>query len=683
MAAKLAPRALSVLVLVLLSLLGSVPVAAQEDLVAQGEVIAGYQLERVERHPEYLRLHFVHEGDRTVVEIGRFADPEGPWSTGRHRLMPAPDQHPPLPLMRALMVRLRAHDREGAPALVERQHQPQRQGDYAQLGPLPTGWLLACAFAGLGWALLYAGRRSRRAIQRVARHIEQHPWPWLTLILTAMAVPRLIHLDAPFSADAMTQRLFFGSLDVGDILAHRYDDQRHPQLFYLVLHGFLRFGHSETIARLPAVLLSLASAAMLFVLARPRLGAVAALLATALLGLSLPFLVHSREVGDVTLFAFLALASSHFTLRALEVPKRSTLSWLLMTEVAMFYAYYLAPLVAVAQLLTVLAHGRARQQRGLFWTLGASWLLAAPSLRDLWVLTQADVGARELARVFPQHMWGQRTPAQLLGDAADILAPSAATLMLLGGLALVGAVRLSPRFWRDPLATLCVPLLGVAFTVLGAAVVLVRLKPYYLLFTLPFLLLLAAAGAVGPAGRSRSSWAPLLAGAGMTASLLLVAAHVQAQRLYLEETLWPSYQPRFADLGSVIRQHGRDDPLAPRTVIADGNNLHTILLYYAFDHPLDMYRGCHRDREERFGTRCRRGDEELVTLTLIPKLSQGWELRAVDRLIEVQRQRASWVVYADRFANEPLFRHLEQQCALVGRFDARDGLDLFRCPALP
>jgi hypothetical protein len=678
------PRVLSLLVSLVLSLLFTHEAAAfQEDLVQPGEVVAGYRLDHLERHPEFLRLHFEREGegDRTVVEIGRFDDPEGPWTTGRHRLMPAPQQQPPEALMLALMERLREHDRRAAPPLVQRERSPRRVGDYPQLDPLPARWVLACALGGLGWAFLYWRRRSRALIERAARQLEAHPWPWLGLILAAMTLPRLVHLDLPFSADAMTQRLFFGSLDVGDIFAHRYADQRHPQLFYLILHIFLRFGHSETVARLPALIFSLAAAGMLFALARARLGVPAALLATTLLGLSLPFLMHSREVGDITLFTFLALASSHLILRAIARPTPTLLALLLVAEVAMFYTYYLAPLVAAAHLFTVIVHARAGSRRRVLGALSASWLFALPNLGELWQLVREDQGARNVAHAFPRHMWGERTAVELLGEAGKILAPSAATLLLLVGLAWVGALRRSPRFWRDPLATLCVPLLLLSFSVLGAAVALVRLKPYYLLFTLPFLLLLAAAGAVG---RSRKgSFGPLLAGAGMTASLLLFAAHVQMQRLYLEEVLWPGSQPRNDELGAFIRQQARHDPPGPRTVIADGNNLHTILIYYAFEDPLTMYRGCRLDPEEAFGTRCRRGDEELVTLTVIPRLTEGWEERALDRLLEVQRGRDSWVVYTERFPNEPLFRDLVKRCEVAGHFDQRHGLELFRCPALP
>ena len=697
-------RLFAIAAFALVVVLLSASTAAAGDLVAEGETVAGWRLERVERHPEYVRYFFSKGEGTTGLEVGASEDSSGPFATRRHRLMPAPGQRPPVVLLQALMVRLRRHDATGQPPLAGRKRThpggpagaspPGHETSWTIPGvpgqapwpmwqpyPLPL-WPIWCVLIGALWAARRRYPLLEGWVGGLADHLKRHPWPWLAAIVAGLLVLRLIHLDTPFSIDAMTQRVFFGSIDLGDILAHRYHDQRHPQLFYLVLHGFQWFGHDEIVLRLPAVLFSLAAAGVLFLVARRVLGAGPALVATLLLGLNVAFLSHSREVGDLTLFTFLALLSTHLLVRALERPATWAIGAFVVVEAALFYAYYLAILVALAHGVALLVHGRSRRGRAVALGLATAVVLALPSLRRLYRLVFADRGMRGVAEAFPEHVWGERTSVELLGQLGGLLTPSMEVLVVLVAVALVGAFRLADRPWRSVVGLVAGLTILVSVTVVGAAVVMVRLKPYYLLFTLPLLLLLAVAGCTGPSSadktrRSGSIGRLLRDGLGMAVLTYLVGAYGMDLSQRAGAIYEPPDRPRFKDLGETIKRHG-----PPTVVIADPNNLHTILLYYAFDEPLGMYRSCHID-DAGGGTQCHRGDDHLITLTLLPQMRDGWEQQSLDRLAAAQGKRSAWVVYTRRFENPPLLARLQESCELTGTFGDAGALRLFRCPAGP
>lgn len=710
-------------------LLVAIPLSAhaQAEWPKIGDEIDGWRVQAIERGRHVVRLELESGRGRTVLEIRARAGGVPAWSTARHSLsapLGAPGVPPPKSLMDAVLERLRAYEAKGGATLVDGEDEVagsvptttaaegpggprgppvldagtvgfdwhaaglpgQRPWSLRQRYPLP-GWPLLCLLLGAGWIAVRRNRRGRARLERLGELVERQPWPWLAALLLGMAALRLPELDAPFTFDALTQRLFFGSLDLQDIIAHRYADQRHPQLYYLILHGFLRFGHDEAVARLPALLFSLAAAATLFVLARPALGAVGALCATALLGLNVSFLTFSREVGDLTLFSFLTLLSTVLLLRAYERPTRRAAIAFAVAEAAMLYAYYLAPLVVGAHLLMLLVRGRSERRRPLWLGLGAAVLAGVPALSDLAELALADRGMREVARAFPRHVWGERSILELWAQLGAHLAPSLELLVLITVLGGLGVCRLARRPWRDP-RTLVVSLIVVSATlIVGLAVPLVRLKPYYLLFVLPFLLVLVVAGCVGrrraatqPAvegatGRRRPWHADLRAGSAVTLSSLLLGGYAADLAMRLEVTWMPRNPPRFGDLGERIRSVP-----GPRIVIADSNAMHTILLYYVFPEPLEMYRTCFI-ADEGGGTQCHRGEDHLITLTLLPHMAAGWDRQSAARFEHARRLGPSWVVYDDHFRNPRLLALLREECSLDGAFGDYGAVRLFRCPA--
>jgi hypothetical protein len=554
--------------------------------------------------------------------------------------------------------------------------------------------------ASLSFLFLLAAfgfRRGRELLEAAGSFVEAHPIPLVSLVCLAGAALRLYRLDIPFDADYMTQRIFFASLDIGDILTHQYHDQRHPQLFYLLLHPVVRSSSEEWAARLPSVLLSIGCLPALFVLVRRRRTGTQALLACVLLSVSTPFLVHSRDVSDLTLFIFLALLSSHALLLTIEAPTRKRAAFFAITEAAMFYAYYLAGLVAICHLAVALMHARSRRHRVL-WAGGAvAFVGVVPNLWELAQTLLQDTQARRVASRFPQHVWGAKLPTELLGRLMDLLLPlpdsdpSVLNASILGGaLAATGLLVWAAQKPRDPLLHLTSLILVVSLPAVASSVALLRLNAYYLLFLLPFVAVSMAAGAmpasttttttarrIDPKTRALAAIGPALGGA----LAVLVVGSYASSLAGSAPSLYSSYgKDHFQEIGAVIRNH---PPHADsRTVAADPDCLHTILLYYAFETPLEMYRTCKNpSRPDGGPIGCRLGGDRLVTLTAMAQMRPGWRPKSVHRLKSLRSESAPrpiWFVYTERFPNRPLLDYLKRHCK---RRRQAGPLTLHLCPA--
>ena len=85
--------------------------------VGEGQKLGDWEVVRVDRHPEYFRVSLTGPGGETGIEVVADDGAAGDWSTGRHRLMPAPDQTPPAAVLLQAMEALRAYDEIKGPLL--------------------------------------------------------------------------------------------------------------------------------------------------------------------------------------------------------------------------------------------------------------------------------------------------------------------------------------------------------------------------------------------------------------------------------------------------------------------------------------------------------------------------------------------------------------------------------------
>ncbi len=541
---------------------------------------------------------------------------------------------------------------------------------------IPTGcvsWFVAAILA----LLLGLGVRNDRACAAgrwIATWLDRTAWYWLGALLLGMAVARLAHLDIALDADYTTQRLFFGSLDWGDILAHRYEDQRHPQLFYLILHAFLWIGHEPWVVRLPAAIFSLTTAVALFVLARRYLGEARALGCVLVLSLSTAFLFHSRDVSDVTLFLTLAILAWDAFLRCAERLTLGRAVYLALAEIGMLYSYYMGVLVLAAQvgaLAWAALRGPAHPRRGLWATMGLVMLACVPFWIDFGNLIRADLATRQVAAAYPQHLWGERQAGEFGVDVLRQLFPAGLGMVPAALAAALGLWRWLRAFRRQPAGRLMVCLLVMAALVIGLGVSLVRMKPYYVIYLLPLVALWIACGVLGfPAGSGPvpgqgARWPAAARGVLGLACLAGLVSTYQAEA-------WVNYQrdshAAYAKLGEYVRAHGGAD-----LVVADPDSMHTILLYYLFPGPLEAYRTCRRSAA--LPVRCTHQGHELVNLTSMPRLKAGWEAASLERFRGLRRPL--WFVHSSRFSNPALEAELASTCELQATFDH---LRLLRCP---
>lgn len=310
---------------------------------------------------------------------------------------------------------------------------------------------------------------------------------------------RLPHLDVPFTHDQDVQRFFTGQYALREILTGHGLDDRHPPLWFVVLHVAGLFGQTELIARLPAALAGAAiGPAIVWASKTIRgsagpAGAWCGLLAT----LSPELVRRSREVSEIPLFALLVVLAIGLAARLSRASSASTKRSLAIVTALLAWTYYLTPLVILGLVVPLAWTRRLKKdvRDGLAWGLVAG----APAL-VLGVQTIArDLDARRVAEQFPTLAWGQHTPletlARLVGQTVDAVGIS---VVIGASVAAVVALRRS----NDPEPAMALGVAGA--TTLGISLVspIARIQPYYLLAVLPVVPL---AMALGPSSRAYRS----------------------------------------------------------------------------------------------------------------------------------------------------------------------------------
>lgn len=361
-------------------------------------------------------------------------------------------------------------------------------------------------------------------------------WASLWLFLLGLAL-RLPQLGLPFVRDQDVQRLFTGHLPLGEVLLGQGLRDRHPPLYFVVLHAAQWFGQDEAAARAPAALAgALIGPAVVWGAwtARGRAGAPAALVGLACT-LSIPFIARSREVSEIPLFALMVVALCACAARAAEQPGPRRRNAVVATHALALWTYYLAPLVIGGVHLGLWLGGRARGQ--VFRWAGSGILLGSPAIALGAATFVRDSGARGVARAHPGLAWGEHGIAEMLrllgAEAVEALGgPLLVVLLAVVGLA---AARRDAGVLA-PGAALVATFLGIAFLAPVA-----RVQPYYLIAVIPLgaLTVAVAAEAAGP--RARLGAGVLLAA--FCAASVAPRLH-RARPLYLPDP--DAFMPAFA-----------------------------------------------------------------------------------------------------------------------------------------
>lgn len=431
---------------------------------------------------------------------------------------------------------------------------------------------------------------------------------------------RVPSLDLPFVHDQDVQRLFTGHASLAGIATGVGLEDRHPPLYFFVLHVAQWFGQSEAVGRAPAALAGALAGPALLVATRAmggRIGA-AAVVAALAVTVSPTLIAASREVSEIPLYALFLVAAAASLVAALAAPRRGRLAAVAVAHGLALWTYYLAPFLIAAHAALLAAR---RADRRVWGALAAGVLLGAPALVLAAATLLRDWGARDVARAFPTLAWGQHTPLQMLADMARL--PVAAFgwpfLALLAAATGLGIA-------RRRLAVIT-PVLGAAATVLGIACLspIARVQAYYATTVLPLAALALAALPDPPSRSARRAWWAVLALTATSWAPLLAGARL----LYLPDA--DAFMPRFAALIAARPE---------RTVVTVAHYDRTILAYYLArgeGRPIDWFS---IDASPR---------TRIESLVLVHGLDAGSEAAALARLEQLRAAEPILVIERDAF----------------------------------
>jgi hypothetical protein len=532
-------------------------------------------------------------------------------------------------------------------------------------------FLLAAAgfFPPLRQRLLAAGRHVGTLVQKRETIL-------LCAVVVLAFVVRAPALQAPFEADMDAQRIFIAGQPLSQILLYQYEDARHPHLYYMLLHFVQYLSISERVMRMPSLVFSLLALVLAFVMVRARFSTGAALLVALLLAVCPPFVHHARQVSDTMLFSVMALAVVAAWERVGRSPDRAGFILLAAANILMLSAYYMGILVLLAEVVAALLDAKRRERlRSYGLALAAVLAGSGFTLLRLGRTFLEDLGLRQTADMFPAHLWGSRSGETMAGELLEMVLPSAATwaaaLILAGCLALALFVALKRPFIRLWLLVLVLP--PLALVLLATRV---RLMPYYAVFTIPLVFMLAASGlqilfeeesfpwaAKRPFASYLKKLSVLFCGAWLlyaySAGLLS-----DAGRIYGGSRI----QASAADMAGVIRAGN-----LPRCIVCDFLPLSHLVMYYASTDPMALKRAC-VNREMPART-CSLGKEEVIALTDNARLGPSWREEAASALASMAGHDF-WFLYNELTPNEKLLEVAQGRCT---REASRGPLILYAC----
>lgn len=433
---------------------------------------------------------------------------------------------------------------------------------------------------------------------------------------------RAASLGVPFVHDQDVQRLFTGHAPLREIATGVGLKDRHPPLYFFILHFVERFGQSEAVGRAPAVVAgALAGPALLLATAsmcgRTGPGAVLAALAVTI---SPELVARSREVSEIPLFALIVIAAAASLVAAVREPRRTRLGVVALSHALAFYTYYLAPFIVAAH-TAVLASLRRPDPR-IVKALAVGVAAALPAIVLGAVTLLRDWTARDVARTFPALAWGEHSPAQMAAHMGRIAADAFGLPFL--ALILVAA---ASGIVRGNLAVIT-PALGAAATFAGIAFLspIARVQGYYVTTVLPLAVLALAALPEPKRLEHRIAWFALLMLAVAFSTVPLLSA---ARSLYVPDA--DAFMPSFA---SVIARRPE------QTVVAIAHYDKTLLAYY-----LARADGRSIGWDSMDGP----GSKRIVALVMVHALDDVSEEAAARRLEQIVADGPTLVLERDAF----------------------------------
>ncbi|MEM6271924.1 MAG: glycosyltransferase family 39 protein [Bacteroidota bacterium] len=323
--------------------------------------------------------------------------------------------------------------------------------------------------------------------------------PWALPLLffvgnLALKLPGLtgsdIALDEPFS-------VFYAQQSLPELF-ELFPRENNPPLHFLVLHAFIAvFGVSAWVVRLPSLLFSCLSAALLFRTGTRHFSAGTGLVTAVLFSLSNFHIYHAHEARAYSLLVLLTILALDRFLRLVDEPDRMVhYAWLALWNVLLIYTHFLGFWVLMAQ---GAAFFLLPDKRKVWWRLGLAFLASALAYLPYFYVVMARMNNyASVGTWVPQPEWTQlygNINRFLNGRWVTVIAGTSALIAVLWG----GRSRRDPGQMRKWWMLLLVfglmygGMYGVSF--LTAPMFLDR---YLLFVTVPMFLLLAALLVEGP-----------------------------------------------------------------------------------------------------------------------------------------------------------------------------------------
>jgi len=341
---------------------------------------------------------------------------------------------------------------------------------------------------------------------------------WITLLLlfaASFAIRFWCLVCKPFWFDE-AYSVELARIDLRNFVHLLWWREANMSLYYLLLRGWITFGQSPFFVRSLSVLISAATLSALYWLACLLYDRRVALIAAALFAFNGYSLRYAQEARSYSLFVLLATLSSAFLIAWLRQPtRRNRIAYVLASMLAV-YAHFYALLLVAAQWLAVRS-GISRERPN---ELRSSWITIGVAVLPLLTFI-AKTGAGPIK-------WIQRPGVRDVADFFKNLSGGNSWILLLG-FATFCVLEIAPaghrllqhqpdwKIWRGQFLLLWL-VFPVALTAILSFARPVFL-PRYLIFTLPALILLVAAGLA----QLRHVW---LLGMALAVLLLLSSAGV-------------------------------------------------------------------------------------------------------------------------------------------------------------
>lgn len=339
-------------------------------------------------------------------------------------------------------------------------------------------------------------------------YASSHHWPAALLILTLIALLiRLWGLNYHSLWFDEAVSVFWARQPLGETLrvGLLLDKDKHPPLFYLVLHGWIAlFGDGPVSVRLPSVLLGAALPPALAILGAELRDRSTGLLAGVLASLNPMLVWYSQEVRMFGPAATLVVIATLCLLRGL---RRQAWGWwigYILTAVAGVYTYLFVALILPFHGFMALGEWlRAREEAGRrlsfrsLWPAAFSFLLVAIfiaplAFQALFIARTESTPGQPFEGILPTlwNLLGVYTVRQPPWPALAIILITAGSLALL-----TLGVALPPARWRQAVGSwlLLPPAIGGLLLVLNASVFA---ETRYYLFLAPAMCLAWAGGLV-------------------------------------------------------------------------------------------------------------------------------------------------------------------------------------------